>query len=78
MNNRTTLLALALLFLPFNSYGRVIDVSDYASNIFRNQYADKEILLSGNDLREFENSFSCINGATKKAVTATNNIDSGD
>ena len=36
----------------------------------------KEILLSGNDLRQFENSFSCINGATKDAVTTTNNINS--
>ncbi len=34
----------------------------------------KEILLSGNDLRKFDNSFSCINGAAKDAVTATNNI----
>ncbi|MFC1652418.1 hypothetical protein ACFL3F_01735 [Planctomycetota bacterium] len=34
----------------------------------------KDILLSGNDLRKYEKSISCINGATKDAVTTTSNI----
>jgi polygalacturonase len=34
----------------------------------------REILLSGNDLRRIENSFSCVNGAAKGAVTTINNI----
>lgn len=34
----------------------------------------KEILLSGNDLRRFENPFKVFNGARRNAVTTNNNI----